>query len=81
MGRKRIIKIPKTAAIKCPLCGEKSRIAVPREGTVYFFECKKCKQRVETPPMRCCIICAFSTKKCISSLLAEARQKGLEIRD
>jgi len=81
MGRKKVIRIPKTATIKCPLCGARSRIRVEHDKQIYFFECKKCKQRIETPQMRCCIICAFSNKKCVPSLTAEARQKGLEIRN
>jgi len=82
MPRKKIVRIPRTATIKCPGCGKKSRMKIPQnqQDSVQFFECKKCKQRINTPVMRCCIICAFSNKRCASSLIMEARAKGLEIR-
>ena len=78
MGRKRIIKLPKTAMIKCPNCDKKSRINVPIDSLLNYFDCKKCKQKIETPIMKCCIICAFSNKKCSQSLIMEA--KGLRIK-
>ncbi len=82
MPRKRVIKIPKTAMVKCPGCENRSRMKVPQnpQDTLQFFECKKCKQKITTPVARCCIICAFSSKKCATSLTAEARAGGLEIR-
>jgi|SRR3989338_30471 len=80
MGRKRIIKIPKTAGIKCPHCLQISRVKVPEDASLPFFECKKCEQKVSTPLASCCIICAFSNKRCYRSLMMEAHAKKLEIR-
>jgi Zn ribbon nucleic-acid-binding protein len=80
MAKKRIAKIPKTATIKCPLCGKGNRLAVSANDNVYFHECRKCKQRIETPQSKCCLVCAFSKTKCPASLLREAQMKGLEIR-
>ncbi len=80
MSRKRVVKIPNSAAIKCPHCGKKTRVPVFPETNTYFLDCKKCKQKIETPPAHCCLICAFSNKKCPESLLMEARTKNLEVR-
>ncbi|MDO8517446.1 MAG: hypothetical protein Q7S33_04970 [Nanoarchaeota archaeon] len=80
MGRKKLIqKIPKAVIIKCPHCSEKTKIKISQEG-VFSLDCKKCKQKISTPITQCCIICAFSDKKCPRSLMIEARAKGLEIK-
>lgn len=80
MSRKKVVKIPKTATIKCPHCGKGNRVPVSENENIYFLECKKCRQRIETPQSKCCLVCAFSKKKCPASLMREALMKGLEIR-
>ncbi len=80
MGRKRVVKLSKTAMIKCPFCGIRKRELIPQNMCIYFFECVKCKQKVPTPPAKCCVFCAFSNKKCAISIKEEARARGLEIR-
>lgn len=80
MGRKRVIKLPDNATIKCPNCSKSSRIEVEKDSP-QFFECKKCRQRIATPINKCCIICSFSNKKCIHSLLMEAHSKGLLVKE
>jgi len=80
MGRKKIIqKIPKAVIIKCPHCSANFRVKNNSEG-VFSVECRKCKQKILTPITQCCIICAFSDKRCSNSLLIEAKAKNLEIR-
>ncbi len=81
MGRKKqYIKIPKIVAITCRTCGKISRRAPPKNGSPQFFDCDKCGKRMTTPVVSCCIICAFSDKKCPAALIMEAKIKGLEIR-
>jgi len=80
MAKKRIVKIPKTATIKCPFCGKGTRMDVSSDKNVYFLDCGKCKQRIETPQSKCCLVCAFSKKRCPASLMREAQMKELEIR-
>ncbi|UZE93670.1 MAG: hypothetical protein IB618_02775 [Candidatus Pacearchaeota archaeon] len=80
MARKRIMKIPKTVTIKCPFCGKGNRIYVSSEKGIYSIECKKCKKKVETPQAKCCLVCAFSNRRCPSSLIREAKSRNLEIR-
>jgi len=71
MGRKRKLKIPKSAMIKCPSCGKRSRIKISENESVYFYECKKCKNKLNTPASQCCIICAYTDKKCPPALRRE----------
>lgn len=81
MGRKkRIIKLPEVVTIICGHCGEKCKRKVPEDASPPYFDCDKCGQRMMTPINACCIICGFTKKKCIPSLLMEARIKGLEVR-
>lgn len=81
MGRKKKqVTIPKTATVKCPHCGKSSRIRLEEDKFLGNLECGKCKQKIETPPAYCCVVCAFSKKKCPQSLILEARMKGLEIK-
>ena len=79
MSRRRVIKIPKTARIKCPHCSKVNSIKIPEE-CVYFLDCKKCKKKIETPLAQCCVICAYSTTQCLPSAKREAFSKNLTIR-
>ncbi|MBI5148419.1 hypothetical protein HZA33_01950 [Candidatus Pacearchaeota archaeon] len=81
MGRKRILKIPNSATIKCPSCNKNTRMKIEKDRSPQFFHCRKCKKDVQTPITKCCIICAFSDKKCLHSLLMEAHAKGLQVKE
>ena len=80
MAKKRIQKIPKSVLLKCPHCSCKSKAIVSIDNCPQSFECPKCKQNVKNPLTSCCVICAFSGKKCPRTLYMEAKVKGLEIR-
>lgn len=81
MGRRKtFLKIPEVATIKCPSCGAKSKRKVPLDASPQYFDCDKCSARIQTPITGCCIICAFTNKKCVPSLKMEAMAKGLELR-
>jgi len=81
MGRKKqYLKIPKIAEMKCPNCSAVSRRKVPLDASPQFFDCDKCNAHIQTPVTSCCIICAFTDKKCIPSLKMEAKIKNLEVR-
>jgi len=79
MGRKKIIKIPKSVKIKCPKCGKNNMITMPKNN-IYFFECRKCKNKAETPQSQCCILCAYGNSPCYPELMRMAQRKGLEVR-
>ena len=78
MGRKRVLKLPKTAKFKCIKCEKTSRIKVPgpEDSCLYFHECKKCDERMDTPPSKCCIICAYTDKRCPAALKREFIAQG-----
>ncbi|HVY01180.1 MAG TPA: hypothetical protein VHA12_00235 [Candidatus Nanoarchaeia archaeon] len=81
MGRKKTtIKVPKVVTITCPNCLTKQRSLVNPESTISSFTCKECKQLIRTPITQCCIVCAFSGKKCPYSIKMQAHSKGLELR-
>lgn len=78
--KKRQVTLTSSATIKCPHCGKNSRIKLEEKKFVGNLECKKCGNKIETPPAYCCVVCAFSKKKCLQSLILEAKMKGLEIK-
>lgn len=80
MGKKKILRISKIASIKCPNCSVISRRKVPDDSSPGFFDCDKCNNRLIAPVTQCCIICAFTNKRCVPSLKMQARIKGLELR-
>lgn len=80
MAKKRIQKIPKTVMLKCPHCSAKSKAIVSVDNCPQNFICPKCLVEVRNPITQCCVICAFSDKKCPRTLFMEAKVKGLELR-
>lgn len=80
MGRKKIIKIPSSYLVKCPTCGKNNRIKVLNlQQSFQKFECKKCKNTISAPISQCCVLCAYSNKKCPNNLLIEANSKKLSV--
>jgi peptide subunit release factor 1 (eRF1) len=80
MGRKKkFLSVAKSVKIKCPHCGKNTLIEMPKE-CIYFLDCKKCKNKIETPKMKCCIVCSYSNTACVPNLLREASRKSLEVR-
>jgi len=79
MGRKKIIRIPKSAVIKCPNCGKNSRVEMP-SSCLFHFKCKKCKHDAGIPQSQCCILCAYGNTECALSLTRKALRKGLEVK-
>lgn len=80
MGRKKILRIPRIASITCQLCGKVCKRAVPPDASPGYFDCDGCGQRTTVPVTACCVICAFTGKKCVPALKLEAHRKGLELR-
>ena len=81
MGRKKIfVRLPKLASINCLHCGKKSRRKVPFDSSPQYFDCDKCGQRTKTPMTQCCVICAFTEKKCAPTLRMKAMANGLSIK-
>ncbi|MSS74134.1 hypothetical protein EXS72_00635 [Candidatus Pacearchaeota archaeon] len=80
MAKKRIQKIPKNVILKCPSCSGKNKAIVSIDISPQSFICPKCNFDVKNPLTQCCVICAFSDKKCPRTLFMEARVKGFELR-
>lgn len=80
MGRKRIQKIPKRVNLKCPLCSRTNQIDLGKTDSLVSFVCKGCEAENKVPMSQCCIICAYSEKKCPYALKVEANAKNLQLR-
>ncbi len=80
MAKKRIQKIPKNVMLKCPLCSAKSKAIVSTETSPQIYVCPKCLSEVRNPLTQCCVVCAFSGKKCPRTLFMEAKINGWELR-
>lgn len=80
MAKKRQVKIPASCTVRCPHCSKNSRVSLQEDTFLGRLECKKCHKLIQTPPAYCCVVCAFSKKKCPQSLVQEAKMKGLEIK-
>ena len=80
MGRRKYVKIPKRIELKCPHCTSSSRVNLEKDTSLPYFDCSKCEKRIITPLAQCCVVCAFSNKKCPAALRMEAFTKKLEMR-
>lgn len=52
------------ANLKCPHCGHMMKVEIPQNGCLVFWKCEKCQKLITTPKGECCVICAYSDKKC-----------------
>ena len=52
------------ARIKCPECSHLQEIEIPANSCLSFYQCEKCKKLISAPQDVCCVICAYSDKKC-----------------
>ena len=57
------------AKIKCPLCEHVRDVDVPENICLQFYRCDNCGKQIQTPDNSCCLICAYSDKKCRVSIL------------
>jgi len=80
MAKKKYLKVPRKVNVKCPKCSSINRLDIPEDRLINSFSCKQCKETIITPISSCCIICAFSNKKCLTNLKIEAKAKNLELR-
>lgn len=52
------------ANLKCPYCGYIMKVKIPENQCLVFWQCEKCHKIITTPKDKCCVICAYSDKKC-----------------
>lgn len=54
-----------TANIKCPKCSHIQEIDIPpQDRCLPFYKCYGCQNIIFSPKDVCCVICAYSDKKC-----------------
>lgn len=54
----------KTANLKCPYCGYIMKVEIPEDRCLAFLKCEKCQRLITLPEEKCCVVCAYSDKKC-----------------
>ena len=52
------------ANIKCPECSYVQEIEIPEGKCLPFYKCERCKRIISAPRDICCVVCAYSDKKC-----------------
>lgn len=52
------------ASLKCPHCGEIVKVEIPKDRCLVFLKCEKCQKLIKTPEGKCCVVCAYSNRKC-----------------
>lgn len=52
------------SAITCPNCGHTKNEIMPTDACVFFYECEKCKIRLQPKQGDCCVFCSYGTIKC-----------------
>lgn len=52
------------ANLKCFHCDHIMKVEIPQKGCLVFHQCEKCQEMIITPESECCVICAYSDKKC-----------------
>lgn len=52
------------ANIKCPECSYVQEMEIPKGKCLPFYKCDKCEKLISAPKDICCVICAYSDKKC-----------------
>jgi len=54
--------------LKCPACGFVEKVEIPENACMHMRKCGGCGRLMKTPEGYCCIICAYSDKKCPYSI-------------
>jgi hypothetical protein len=52
------------ANIKCPKCKHIQTIEIPEGKCLPFYKCENCQKLISSPADICCVVCAYSDKKC-----------------
>ena len=53
-----------SASLKCPECGFVENVGIPGNACMHMRKCAGCGRLMKTPKGFCCIICAYSDRKC-----------------
>jgi hypothetical protein len=52
------------ATVRCPECGQKTRVPMPVMLCQYFFSCPHCQTLLKPKPGDCCVFCSYSDRVC-----------------
>jgi len=57
------------ANIKCPDCGSKQSVDIPKNQCLSFFKCEECDEIKLPKRGYCCVICSYSDIRCPVSIV------------
>ncbi len=60
------MKLLSTSTITCPECGHSKEERMPADSCQYFYECEKCKTRLQAKTGDCRVYCSYGTNPCPS---------------
>jgi hypothetical protein len=52
------------SVLTCPNCGHQSRETMPTNACQFFYDCKRCGQRLKPKQGDCCVFCSYGTVPC-----------------
>ncbi|MET4329059.1 ribosomal protein L37E [Bradyrhizobium sp. i1.15.2] len=52
------------STITCPKCGHAAAEVMPIDACQFFYDCKRCGERLKPLPGDCCVFCSFGTVPC-----------------
>jgi len=52
------------SVVTCPACGHRSAEQMPTDACQFFYDCKRCGQRLKPKPGDCCVFCSYGSIPC-----------------
>ena len=57
-------KVTLQSVITCPKCGFQSEETMPTDACMFFYECKKCHEKMKPKKGDCCVFCSYGSVSC-----------------
>jgi len=52
------------STIICPHCGHRAIEQMPTDACRFFYDCKRCGERLKPKPGDCCVFCSHGSIRC-----------------
>ncbi|MFQ5406709.1 MAG: GDCCVxC domain-containing (seleno)protein [Candidatus Micrarchaeia archaeon] len=59
----------------CPHCKKGDEVKIAENVCLHFHKCLHCGKIIHAPPGSCCVICAYTKKRCAVSIKSEKNGK------
>jgi hypothetical protein len=57
--------------ITCPACDHAASERMPTDACQFFYDCKRCGERLKPKPGDCCVFCSYGSVPCPSIQAAQ----------